>query len=158
MTLSSIESVETFDTMAEIAVESAAAAMSQKHRNAAASPSTPYVSLVDRSRSRGGGNNVRVETQNCEVVAFSGMRVLIPLFSRMASLLRVLLLAGGATSGFSGCDAAPDPTGDVAAPRDFEVQAVVAHVQPVSSPIRAFGTVAALQTSSLTALVEGPVD
>ena len=46
----------------------------------------------------------------------------------------------------------------MAAPQAIDVQVVPARAEQVSTPIRASGTIAAMQTSNVTALVEGPVD
>lgn len=58
-----------------------------------------------------------------------------------------------------GCSSEPKESDAAAsAPLAIEVQVVPARAEQLSTPIRASGTVAALQTSNVTALVEGPVD
>lgn len=83
---------------------------------------------------------------------------MIPSSPSFAVLLRALVLAAGTASGLGGCGTSPDPAAPVAAPVELEVQGVTARTEKVSVPIRASGTVVALQTSNITALVEGPVE
>jgi len=73
---------------------------------------------------------------------------------------RALALACAAVWMLAGCTV--EPSAKDAPPatltRAIEVNAVMARAEEISTPIRASGTVAAMQTSNVTALVEGPVD
>ena len=73
--------------------------------------------------------------------------------------LPVLGLLGAAAWVVVGCSSEPKTSNAPAsAPLAMEVQVVPARAEQLSAPIRASGTVAAMQTSNVTALVEGPVD
>lgn len=78
---------------------------------------------------------------------------------RTLKRVSVLGLLGAAAWALAGCSAEPKSKDvPVAAPQAIDVQVVPARAEQVSTPIRASGTIAAMQTSNVTALVEGPVD
>lgn len=79
--------------------------------------------------------------------------------SRTFKRIPLLGLLGAAAWALFGCSDEPKSNdAPVAAPQSIDVQVVLARAEQVSTPIRASGTVAAMQTSNVTALVEGPVD
>jgi RND family efflux transporter MFP subunit len=84
---------------------------------------------------------------------------LVPELLRGLKRLPVLGLLGAAAWVVVGCSSEPKASdAPASAPQAMEVQIVPARAEQLSTPIRASGTVAALQTSNVTALVEGPVD
>jgi RND family efflux transporter MFP subunit len=85
--------------------------------------------------------------------------ILLPELLRGLKRLPVLSLLGAAAWVVVGCSPGPKASdAPASAPLAIEVQVVPARTEQLSTPIRASGTVAALQTSNVTALVEGPVD
>lgn len=84
---------------------------------------------------------------------------MLPELLRGLKRLPVLSLLGAAAWVVVGCSPGPKASdAPASAPLAIEVQVVPARTEQLSTPIRASGTVAALQTSNVTALVEGPVD
>ena len=78
----------------------------------------------------------------------------MPELLRGLKRLPVLGLLGATTWVLSGCSPGPKTSdAPAAAPQAIEVQVVPARAEQLSTPIRASGTVAALQTSNVTALV-----
>jgi membrane fusion protein, multidrug efflux system len=77
---------------------------------------------------------------------------------RMIGPYRALVLAALLAACGDGPTSTPAPTPTASRPAPVEVQLVEARTMPLSVPIVASGTMAALQTSAIGALVEGPVE
>lgn len=80
-----------------------------------------------------------------------------PVWKRSAALAAGLCAAMGLA--LAGCSSESKPEdAPSAATQAIEVQGALVRAEQLSLPVRASGTVAAMQTSNVTALVEGPVD
>ena len=80
-----------------------------------------------------------------------------PVWKRSAALAAGLCAAMGLA--LAGCSSESKPEdAPSAATQAIEVQGALVRAEQLSLPVRASGTVAAMQTSTVTALVEGPVD